>query len=152
MILVDKLGRRPLILCSLLGSCIFLGLLGGAFFTAGSNVGLFALIGMCAYLFSFGIGLAPVPWLINAEIYPLEVRGVANSVATATNWVANFLVAATFLDISRALSTDPACPDAHPDGAFWLYGGAAFAGFIWLAIVMPETRGKTLEQMDALFK
>jgi len=106
---------------------------------------------MCSYLLFFGVGLAPIPWLVNAEIFPLDERSVANSIATAANWIANFVVAETFLDLARGLSTNRACPLDHPDGAFWLYGAIAVIGFVLLCWKMPETAGKSLEQMDEVF-
>eukprot|EP00971_Amphidinium_carterae_P275086 5458046-Amphidinium_carterae.1 len=65
-----------------------------------------ASLAMCTYLIFFGLGLSPVPWLVNAEIFPLQTRGAAIGLTTAANWIANFFVAATFLNVSRTLSTD----------------------------------------------
>eukprot|EP00928_Gymnodinium_smaydae_P039509 TRINITY_DN26986_c0_g1_i1.p1 TRINITY_DN26986_c0_g1~~TRINITY_DN26986_c0_g1_i1.p1 ORF type:complete len:467 (+),score=58.75 TRINITY_DN26986_c0_g1_i1:232-1632(+) len=150
MFLVDSVGRRPITLLSLLMVGVSMCALGAAFYPDEANSTL-AIGGMCTYLITFGIGLAPIPWIVNAEIYPFDTRGAAIGVTTATNWIANFLVAATFLDLVRVLSTDRECPSMHPDGAFWLYGLIAFVGFFWLFIYMPETRGKTLEEIDKLF-
>mmetsp|Transcript_37679 Transcript_37679/g.70463 ORF Transcript_37679/g.70463 Transcript_37679/m.70463 type:complete len:514 (+) Transcript_37679:57-1598(+) len=150
MALADRKGRRPLALTSLMCCAVSLLALGFAFYPE-KAVGWLSLMGMCFYLFTFGIGMAPVPWLVNAEIYPLEVRSVANSLATAANWVANYIVAQTFLDIAEALSTNQEEPSTHPDGAFWLYGAVAIIGFFSLFWKMPETANKTLEEMDEVF-
>ena len=107
---------------------------------------------MVAYLLFFGVGMSPMPWTVNAEIYPLEARALCNSIASAVNWVSNFLVAATFLYVARSLSTDAACPEAHPDGAFWLYGAVALLGLVGLGWKMPETRGLELEEITRLFE
>merc|ERR1712226_71286 len=107
---------------------------------------------MVAYLVVFGIGMAPLPWIVNSEIYPLQARSACIGIATAANWIGNFVVAATFIDLSKVLSTDRACPEAHPDGAFWLYSAIAAAGFLFLAAKMPETKGLSLEQISALFE
>jgi SP family myo-inositol transporter-like MFS transporter 13 len=76
---------------------------------------------MVFYLLIFGVGMSPMPWAINAEIYPLRYRARALSIATGVNWLSNYVVSATFLDVAKALST--AHTDAekgkHPDGAFW---------------------------------
>mmetsp|Transcript_67247 Transcript_67247/g.161173 ORF Transcript_67247/g.161173 Transcript_67247/m.161173 type:complete len:552 (-) Transcript_67247:125-1780(-) len=149
MCVVDRLGRRPLALTSLFLSGASLFLLGWAFHGEGN--GDLAIVAMCTYLVFFGIGLAPLPWLINAEIYPLETRGTAIGLTTATNWISNFIVSATFLDVTRALSTDRHCPSNHPDGGFWLYAAIAAVGFVWLGMTMPETKGLSLEQIDSLF-
>ena len=98
---------------------------------------------MIVYLLCFGIGMSPVPWAINAEIYPLRVRTECVGIATAANWMTNFLVAATFLSLQDAVSKP---------GAFWLYGCVAVLGAMWLCTAMPETSGKTLEQIERLFE
>ena len=64
-------------------------------------------------------------------------------IATASNWVMNFIVAATFLTLQDAVGKP---------GAFWIYGGVAALGAVWLCISMPETSGRSLEQIEALFK
>ena len=97
---------------------------------------------MVLYLLCFGIGMSPVPWAINSEIYPLRVRTACVGIATAANWITNFIVAATFLSL-QDLVTKP--------GAFWLYGGVAVLGAIWLWRAMPETAGRSLEQIEAIF-
>lgn len=151
MFLADRGGRRPLTLSSL--SVVFVSLCAlGYSFHPEKDLGWLALGGMCMYLLAFGVGMSPMPWVVNAEIYPLGERSIANGIATSANWVSNFVVSATFLDLAKALSTNRKCPDQHPDGAFFLYAGIALIGLIVLAFTMPETRGKTLEQMDELFE
>mmetsp|Transcript_5687 Transcript_5687/g.8041 ORF Transcript_5687/g.8041 Transcript_5687/m.8041 type:complete len:115 (-) Transcript_5687:246-590(-) len=103
------------------------------------------------YLVFFGAGLAPLPWILNSEIYPLEAKSVCIGFATAANWIANFVVAATFMDLAEALSTDAVCPLAHPDGAFWLYTLVAAIGLAILIFKMPETKGLCLDEIVALF-
>ena len=98
---------------------------------------------MCTYLISFGVGMAPVPWTFNAEIYPQHVRATCMSVATAANWSANLLVSLTFLHLEDAI-TKP--------GAFWFYAAVGCAGAVWLGVAMPETAGKSFDQIEALFR
>lgn len=149
--LIDRCGRRPLLLGSMVGTCISLFLLGASFSPRQSS-GLLSIVSMCTYLFTFGVGLAPIPWVMNAEIHSVDVRGIASGISTSVNWVLNFAAACSFLDLARLLSTNRDCPANHPDGAFWLYGTVGVAGMVWLAIFMPETKGKTLEEIDALFE
>ena len=147
---VERHGRRPLTLWSLGGVCGALALLGVAFHPGTQSTEL-AFIAMVAYLFVFGIGLAPMPWTVNAEIYPLHTRSTCMAVATGVNWISNFVVSLTFLDLATALSTDRGDAEHHPDGVFWLYAGVGLLCGGWLYGNMPETKGVSLEHMGKLF-
>ena len=82
----------------------------------------------------------------------MAIRAKAVSVATSVNWVSNYAVSVSFLDVGHALSTSRSHPDKHPDGAFWLYCAISVAGWVWLYLTMPETKGKSLEEIEGLFR
>jgi len=150
-LLVDRLGRRPLILGSLTGVVLSLTAIGFVFTAHTVNLPLI-IIFVALYLLSFGLGMSPVPWTVNAEIYPQSVRGTCISISTATNWISNFIVSSTFLSFSILMSTNHVDPHNHPNGVFWFYGAIALVGLILLSVYMPETKGLTLEQIGRLFE
>jgi len=108
----------------------------------GFNWGYVALGATAVYLSFFQAGMGPAPWVINAEIFPLRAKSVGVASTTTVNWACNLLIAFTFLDLCSAITTY---------GAFWLYGGVAAVGCLWFAVALPETKGKPLEDIEALF-
>lgn len=89
---------------------------------------------------AFAIGLGPVFWLLIAEIYPLKIRGLAMSMATSANWGVNLLVALTFLTLIQLLGRP---------GTFWLYGLVCVGAWIFAYRLVPETKGRSLEEIES---
>jgi hypothetical protein len=98
-----------------------------------------AIGGLVIYVACFAFGLGPIFWLLISEIYPLKVRGAAMSAVTVTNWALNLVVAVTFLTLVGVLG--------HA-GTFWLYGVIAIGAWVFFYRLVPETKGKTLEQIE----
>jgi SP family galactose:H+ symporter-like MFS transporter len=140
--LLDRVGRRPLLLTGMIGMIVGLVALGAAFLTPGlsGSLGWIAVASVIVYVGSFAIGLGPVFWLLISEIYPLKVRGLAMSLATVANWGANLLVALTFLSLIQALGRT---------GTFWIYAAIGMAAWVFAYRLVPETRGQSLEEIEA---
>ncbi|WP_332449797.1 sugar porter family MFS transporter [Methanoculleus sp.] len=148
VILVDRAGRRPLLLVGIAGMVVSLAVLGAGFAFGGAGpgeglLGLITAVSLTAYVASFAIGLGPVFWLLIAEIYPLNVRGRAMSVATIANWAANFLITLTFLTLAGVLGRV---------GVFWLYALVGIVAWFFVFRLVPETKGLTLEAIEEHFK
>jgi len=101
------------------------------------------IVGLCLYLFAFAPGMGCIPWTVNSEIYPTWARSTCQSIATSTNWAGNILVSMTFLSLTELITKQ---------GTFYLYTGIAVMAFIVFYLILPETKGKTMEEMDKLFR
>ncbi|WP_049902716.1 sugar porter family MFS transporter [Halococcus agarilyticus] len=142
ILLVDRVGRRPLLLVGTGGMTVMLGILGLGFFLPGLSgvVGYVTLASMIGYVAFYAISLGPVFWLLISEIYPLRIRGTAEGVASVFNWGANFLVALTFLPLINRLGEGL---------SFWLLGGFCLLAFVFVYSHVPETMGRSLEDIEA---
>ena len=140
---VDKFGRKPLMMIGALGMAVAMFALGGAFFT--ESLGMFAIICMLVYVASFAMSWGPVVWVLLSEIFPNKIRGRAMALAVAAQWVSNYLVSWTFpmMDKNSYL-----LETYHHGFAYWIYGlmGVLAMLFVWKFV--PETKGKTLEEME----
>jgi SP family galactose:H+ symporter-like MFS transporter len=141
MWLIDRVGRRPLLLTGIAGMAVSLGVLGLAFHLHSSHGTLawVAVITLMAYVAFFAISLGPIFWLLISEIYPLKIRGLAQGTAAGTNWSFNLLVSITFLTLLQALGATR---------TFWLYGLLAVAAWFFSYYLVPETKGRTLEEIE----
>jgi sugar porter (SP) family MFS transporter len=139
--LVDRAGRRILLLTGIAGMVAALGVLGLAFEIDASEgtVGAISLVSLMAYVAAFAISLGPIFWLLNAELYPLRVRGRAGGVGALANWTANFAVSLTFLPLIDAIGKS---------ATFWLYGAVGVLAFIFCLTSVPETKGRRLEELE----
>jgi sugar porter (SP) family MFS transporter len=140
--LLDKVGRRPLLLSGTAGMAVgmiivALSFLGGS--QLHGALAIVAIIGLLVYTGSFAIGLGPVFWLLIAEIYPLRIRGAAMSVASMANWAANFVVTVSFLTLLSAISGV---------GVFFLFGFLTLVALAYFWRKVPETKGRSLQEIE----
>jgi len=142
---VDKFGRKPLMIIGALGMAVSMVSLGLAFYT--HHEGLMALIFMLTYTAFFAMSWGPVTWVLLSEIFPNSIRG-AMSIAVASQWIANWLVSFTF----PVMNDNQWLTKLFNHGfSYWIYGimGLIAALFVWKLV--PETRGKSLEQIEKLW-
>ncbi len=142
MQLIDRIGRRPLLLVSLGGMTLSLFVLGLAFALPQLSGSLrwLAVASLMLYVGSFAVGLGPVFWLMLSEIYPLRIRGRAMSVGTMVNWGANLIVALSFLTLTQVVGKA---------ATFWLYGVVSIGAWFFAFVFVPETKGRSLEEIEA---
>lgn len=141
--LVDKIGRKPLLLAGVAGMGLSLLLLGFAFQFQGEGTSLEAILALLAYVGCFAPGLGIIAWLIISEIYPLGIRGRAMSIATFANWSANYIVSLTFLSLVQLLTAA---------GTYWLFAFICILCFIFTWKKVPETKGKTFDQIQSFWQ
>jgi sugar porter (SP) family MFS transporter len=143
--LLDRAGRRPLLLIGTAVMAIALATLAVVFATgAGSTAGsVVAVAGLALYVGAFAVSLGPIFWLLNAEIYPLKVRSKAAAAGTMANWTFNFIVALTFLPLIDLLGRS---------GAFWFYAAICVATLVFCKLLVPETKGRRLEDITRIFE
>ncbi|AJF27556.1 sugar porter family MFS transporter [Haloarcula hispanica] len=141
ILLVDRVGRRRLLLVGVGGMVATLAVLGTVFYLPGlgGGLGVIATISLMLFVSFFAIGLGPVFWLLISEIYPLSVRGSAMGVVTVANWGANLLVSLTFPVLTDGVGTS---------ATFWLFGLCSLVGLVFVYRYVPETKGRTLEAIE----
>ncbi|WP_282124731.1 D-xylose transporter XylE [Algibacter mikhailovii] len=144
---VDKRGRKPLMLIGALGMAVAMLALGFVFFSGAT--GYLALGCMMLYVASFALSWGPVVWVLLSEIFPNKIRGKAMAVAVAAQWISNYLVSLTF----PMMNDNSYLTEQFNHGfAYWVYGAMSLLAmwFVWKFV--PETKGKTLEEMENLWK
>ncbi len=143
LLLVDHIGRRPLLLTGISGMIVTLAAMGVVFLIGPQHAGWFVLICLLLYILSFAIGMGPVFWLMSAEMFPNRLRASGASIATIANWGANLLVSITFLTLIGV---------AGKPATFWIYAFLAVLAFLFCWWLVPETKGKTLERIEWYWK
>lgn len=138
--LVDRAGRRPLLAVGLAIQVVALAATGWMFHAGQGGTALLAAI--LLFIAAFAMALGPIPWILCSEIFPTRIRGRAMSVATFTIWSACYLVAQTFPMLNDS-------PAIGPAKTFWIYGAFSLLGLVFVVLRVPETKGRTLEDIEA---
>jgi len=143
---VDHFGRKPLQIIGALVMAVAMISLGTDFWLGGK--GMVALVAMLVYTAGFAVSWGPVTWVLLSEIFPNQIRGKAMAIAVAAQWIANYLVSWTF----PILDKNPWLVDHFNHGfAYWIYGVMGILAAIFMGTVVPETKGRSLEQMQHLW-
>jgi MFS transporter, SP family, galactose:H+ symporter len=142
VMLLDKVGRRKLYMIGICGMIPSLMLLGACFYfkeSLGASLPLFAVLSIVCYIIFIAISLAPLGWLLISEVFPLNVRGIGMSIGSLAHWGFNAIIAFTFLKLVNSFGIA---------ATFWFYGGICLLGLFWGYYYIPETKGKSLEQIE----
>ena len=137
MFVVDKWGRKKLMMLGAFALTVIYAFMGAAYYFHVSGLQLLIIVVLA--IACYAMTLAPVMWVIISEIFPNRVRGVAMSVATFALWAACFILTYTFPILNHSLGAY---------GTFWFYGLICLAGGIFVTIKLPETKGKSLEDIE----
>ncbi len=138
---VDRVGRRKLMLVGSAGLAIVYTVLGAGYYE--HSHGIHMLILVVAAIACYAMSLAPVTWVVISEIFPNRIRGTAMSIAVMSLWAASFILTYTFPLLNHGFGAAT---------TFWIYAAICVAGFAFIKRRLPETKGKTLEEIERFWK
>jgi len=145
--LIEKTGRRRMLTFSGIGVFAGAGILGLTFFLlhndSEADVAYFALAAAVIHMAAYSMGFGPLPWLLMGELIPLQARASVGGLATCLAWSMTFIETKSFL---------PLCDVIGNYGAFWIFGGSSLFAVLYANTLLPETKGKTLEEIEIYFK
>ena len=141
ILVIDRVGRKPLLLVGLVGMTVSLLILGAAFAFSGLSgiISWVTLAGLMLYIASFAVSFGPVLWVMLPEIFPLKARGTGTGVSALSNWGANFVVAQAFLPLVALIGRS---------AVFWILAGICVVAMLFIYFLVPETKGRSLEQIE----
>ncbi|KAJ9581443.1 hypothetical protein L9F63_023375, partial [Diploptera punctata] len=146
--IVDRAGRRILLLTSASVMCLCLAILGFYFHLKNkgddvSNIGIIPLICVNVFIVVFSLGFGPIPWMMTGELFAANVKGTASSIAVCTNWTLVFIVTFSFEKLLEVL---------HEHFTFWLFAFICGIATAFVFFVVPETKGKSLTEIQEMLK
>jgi len=144
---IDKRGRRPLLMISAVGMFVALAVVATSLTIAENHdeplwALVVSLIAVYTFVAFFSMGMGPIAWIYLSEMFPMRVRGLGVGIGVAVNRLMNATVSLTFISLTKALTIG---------GAFFLYCGFGFLSLLFIYFCLPETKGKTLEEIESLF-
>ncbi|XP_053726710.1 solute carrier family 2, facilitated glucose transporter member 8 [Synchiropus splendidus] len=152
-LIMDKAGRKLLLVISGIAMAISTTAFGVYFYVitelhllasqTNADLSWLPLASMCVFIMGFALGWGPIPWLVMSEIFPVKVRGFASAVCVLTNWTMAFIITKTFQDMMTTMTSA---------GTFWLFASMCVLNVIFTVVFVPETKGRTLEQIEAIFR
>lgn len=143
-LIVDRLGRRVLLLVSSAFMCISAFTMGFYFNlqsngTDVSSISWVPLVAICLFIVLFSIGFGPIPWMMMGEIFSPQIKGIAGSSACLFNWIMAFFVTKFYSNFESSFGSDR---------TFWIFSFICALGFVFVFLIVPETKGKTLEEIQ----
>jgi SP family arabinose:H+ symporter-like MFS transporter len=138
LLLIDRAGRRPLLIFGSAVQTIALAAVGWSFL--GTSQGPATLAAVLVYIAAFAMAMGPIPWVLISEIFPGAIRGRAVAVGVGTIWAACLVVAQTFPMLKDGVG---------PAVTFWIYAGCSLLSLIFVVVMVPETKGRSLEAIAA---
>lgn len=146
-LMVDRLGRRVLLIASdfAMGTCTLL--LGVYFYLKShdeasvANLGWLPIVSLCVFIVMFSIGFGPVPFIIIGELFASDIKGLAAGLAMTLNWTLAFIITKAFPSLLEAIGSGP---------TFWIFTALSYLGTIFLVFCLPETKGKSLAEIQWL--
>jgi sugar porter (SP) family MFS transporter len=139
MWLVDRVGRRPLLLWGLAPMAISLVVMSVCLLQGSSVGGIATIVCLGIFIVAFAVSLGPLPYVLMSEIFPSAVRPLGMAVAAATAWGVNAVVSVSFLPLANAIGMS---------GAFFVFAGVCAVAFVFVYRLVPETKGRTLEEIE----
>ena len=143
---IDSWGRKPLFIAGAVGMCVGLSILGLSIYV--QQMGIISLLAVLLFVGSFAMSMGPVVWVILSEMFPNNVRSVAMSIAVAAQWLFNALVANSFPLVNQSALNQDGFNGALP---YFIFAAFCIVAMIFVWKLVPETKGKTLEEMEALW-